>query len=99
MEDIRLKLCDMPSAKKVSAFILALNEEKLLTISLLWSWWNAQNKVNVGEKRLSTDEIVYQAHGALISPAHDMGKAAPISRQCVWTAPSEDFFFGKRKLY
>ena len=41
MEDIRLKLCDMPSAKKVSAFILALNEEKLLTISLLWSWWNA----------------------------------------------------------
>jgi hypothetical protein len=80
----------MPSAKEVSAHILALREEKkLLTIGLLWSWWNAHNEANVGEQRDSTEEIIYRARVTLLPSARDTGDVAPKSKQRVWKAPPE----------
>ena len=68
----------MPSAKEVSVHILALREEKkLLTIGLLWSWWNARNKTNVEEQWQSTVEIIYRARLMLQSVVRDTLEAAP----------------------
>jgi hypothetical protein len=61
MEDIRLKLSTLTGAKQVSECIMSLTaERKLLTIGLLWSWWDARNKANVGEQRRSTDEVIFR---------------------------------------
>ena len=58
---IRTRLCDLPSAKQVDECIMSLKEErKLLTIGLLWSWWDTrtQSQINVGEARRTTDEVI-----------------------------------------
>ena len=70
MEDIRIRLCDSPSAKQVAECILSLKEErKILTIGLLWSWWDTrtQSQINVGEARRTTDEVIYRARMINIS--------------------------------
>jgi hypothetical protein len=62
LEEIRLCLVDLNSAKQVASKILSLDDDrKSLVVSLLRAWWNAQNKANVGDKMLSTEEIIYKA--------------------------------------
>ena len=51
MEQLRLVLIDLNSAKQVAIKILSLEEDKkLLVIDFVWVWWDAWNKANVGEK-------------------------------------------------
>ena len=77
LEDVRINLCELPSAKEVAASILALHEDKkLLIICLLWSWWYARNEANVGENSPSPDEVIYRARGALIITENDAGAVA-----------------------
>jgi hypothetical protein len=35
--------------------------KKIRTVSLLWQWWKQRNKVNAGDGKLNTDEVVTQA--------------------------------------
>jgi hypothetical protein len=61
--------CAPVFVKQVAEHILKLKEQrKLLTIGLLWSWWewDARNKSNAGEQRKSTGEVVYRARMAII---------------------------------
>ena len=51
LEQLRLVLIDLNSAKQVAIKILSLEEDKkLLVIDFVWVWWDAWNKANVGEK-------------------------------------------------
>ena len=59
LEDVRLHLLTLSSAKEVVGHILQMNQTKQqLTISLLWVWWLSRNKANVGERMLSVNEVV-----------------------------------------
>ncbi|XP_039796349.1 uncharacterized protein LOC120661524 [Panicum virgatum] len=91
LEGIRIRLSTLLGAEQVSDCILSLKEEeKMATIGLLWSWWNARNKANAGEQRRSTDEVTFSARMAMISTANDKGPR-PVSggRACSWDAPPE----------
>lgn len=60
MEEVRIKLSDCSSAKEVVQAILTLTEEKkLLTIALLWCWWNERNRGRHGERQLRTEEFQF----------------------------------------
>jgi hypothetical protein len=60
-QDLRLSLCECSNANQVTEHILSLpKERRLTTIILLWDWWTARNKVNAGERMLSTDEVCYK---------------------------------------
>ena len=62
LEEEREMLCKCSSSMQVSENIMSMQESKrILIIGLLWSWWDARNKVNAGEERRSIDEIIYRA--------------------------------------
>ena len=62
LESIRLKLVDLKIAREVTDYILSMEENrKYETIILMWSWWDARNKVNAGEKRRTAEDVVHQA--------------------------------------
>jgi hypothetical protein len=66
LEDARQVLSGLSSAKQVTEHVLSMPEEKkLLIVGLLWAWWDAHNKANVGEQRRSTDEIIYRARSVV----------------------------------
>ena len=81
-EDIRLNLCSLSDAKQVADCILSQKEEKkLMIVGLLWSWWDARNKANVGEQLRSTDEVLWKARLANMHTETEPGRdAAPVSR-------------------
>ena len=80
LEGIRIRLRTLSGAEQVPDCILSLKEEeKMATIGLLWSWWNARNKANAGEQRRSTDEVTFSARMAMISTANVKGPR-PVSR-------------------
>ncbi|RLN23608.1 hypothetical protein C2845_PM07G01170 [Panicum miliaceum] len=93
MEDIILMLCDLPSAKHVSEHILSLKEEKkLLIIGLLWSWWDARNKANVGEQRRSATEVITKARLVMVSAEADSGTVNSMRQggeRRGWVPPAE----------
>lgn len=62
----------------------------LLTICLLWSWWNARNKTNAGEQRRPVADIIHSTKSMLImlDDDGDTSKKSDISSACGrWTAP------------
>uniref|UniRef100_K4AID9 RNase H type-1 domain-containing protein n=1 Tax=Setaria italica TaxID=4555 RepID=K4AID9_SETIT len=62
LEGVRLKLVDLKDAKEVTNYILSMEEEnKYETMILMWSWWDARNKVNSSEQRRTVKEVVHQA--------------------------------------
>ncbi|WVZ83468.1 hypothetical protein U9M48_030610 [Paspalum notatum var. saurae] len=62
LEHIRTRLLLATSANQMVKMVLDLKEEDLRrTVGLLWSWWEARNKANVGENRKSTTDVVYRA--------------------------------------
>jgi len=62
LECIRLKLVDLKTAREVTNCILSMEENsKYETIALMWSWWDARNKANAGEKIRTVEEVVHQA--------------------------------------
>jgi hypothetical protein len=93
MEDISLKLSTLTCAKQISECIMSLTaERKLMTIGLLWSWWDARNNANVREQRRSIDEVIFRARMASISNENaSVREAVPVSRgrNRRWDPPSE----------
>ena len=93
LEDVRLKLCSLSRATQVAECILSQKEEKKLTIiGLLWSWWDARNKANAGEKLRFTEEVLFRARMINISTDMEiMGNAVSelVSQNKKWDPPSE----------
>ena len=91
LEGFRIKLSALSRAEQVSDCILSLKEEeKMATIGLLWSWWTARSKTNVGEHRRSTDEAIFSARMAMTSTANAKGPGlASGGRSRRWEPPSE----------
>ncbi|RLN30463.1 hypothetical protein C2845_PM05G19940 [Panicum miliaceum] len=60
-------MCSLTSSFIVTEHILELpDEKKLLTVGLLWAWWDARNKANARDKRRSTEEVIYKAQPIII---------------------------------
>lgn len=58
LEDVRLQLLSLHSAREVVERILQLNREKSrLCICLLWAWWGSHNKANAGEGSPDVGEV------------------------------------------
>ena len=62
LEDVRILLLTLGSAKEVVEHILSMNRDKQqLVISLLWAWWIGRNKANVGDRAPLVLEIASRA--------------------------------------
>jgi hypothetical protein len=58
MEQTRLQLVDLRSSREVVQYVLTMEESQRQKCVLLhWSWWEARNKVNAGEKMSHNSEI------------------------------------------
>ena len=96
LEEERIRLTGLSSAMQVSAHVLSLSEEnKLLIVGLIWSWWDARNKANAGEPRRTTEEVIYRARVVTqqlsnATTAEDM----QMVRTCAprWTPPPPDIW-------
>ena len=63
LEDVRILLLTLGSAKEVVQHILSMNRDKQqLVISLLWAWWIGRNKANVGDRAPLVLEIASRAY-------------------------------------
>ncbi|EEE56075.1 hypothetical protein OsJ_04898 [Oryza sativa Japonica Group] len=61
LEDIRLSLTQLVSARDVVQTILKLeNDRRMEVFFLLWVWWYARNKVNSGEDVIRVEEVVHK---------------------------------------
>ena len=60
LEDVRLKLLPCRTATEMLQEILCLHEaEKLLSVSLLWLWWQERNGGNNGENHSRMDRFQF----------------------------------------
>ncbi|WVZ95969.1 hypothetical protein U9M48_041787 [Paspalum notatum var. saurae] len=93
LEHIRTRLLLATSANQMVKMVLDLKEEDLRrTVGLLWSWWEARNKANVGENRKSTTDVVYRA-ARLANEACHLEKASenqPRKEPKRWSRPPVD---------
>jgi hypothetical protein len=61
MQELHLNLVDSSSPKDlIEAILAAPTELKPLGISLLWTWWQARNKVNADGATLNLGAILFQ---------------------------------------
>ena len=61
LEESRLRLLSMRSAREVVNHILQIKEDnKLTVISFLWIWRDVRNKMNVEEVMLATEQVVHR---------------------------------------
>lgn len=96
LEDVRLQLLSLQSARRVVEVILKLKSEKRsLVICLLWAWWGNRNKANPGEKGVSVEEVnrrvvtfancSYQLEKRAVQGGNKGGRAKEI-----WVPPPPD---------
>jgi hypothetical protein len=93
LEDVRLKLLPCQSAIEILEEILNLPEkEKLLSISLLWNWWQERNKGNHGENRHSVDSFIFTVHRVVEDWIYQTVKEKKLNtHNCKWKAPPDEF--------
>uniref|UniRef100_I1QCR8 Reverse transcriptase zinc-binding domain-containing protein n=1 Tax=Oryza glaberrima TaxID=4538 RepID=I1QCR8_ORYGL len=61
LEDIRLSLIQLVSARDVVQTILKLEDDRRMEVFfLLWVWWYARNKVKSGEEVIRVEEVVHK---------------------------------------
>ncbi|WVZ74299.1 LOW QUALITY PROTEIN: hypothetical protein U9M48_022500 [Paspalum notatum var. saurae] len=92
LEGVRLRLTEAGNAAQMMQLILSLDEEeKMKTISLLYAWWAARNKANVGEQKDTTNEIVYRANMMLTdgSGRCSKGQVRSPNRKQNWSCPPD----------
>ena len=90
LECIRLKLVDLKTAREVTNCILSMEENsKYETIALMWSWWDARNKANAGEKIRTVEEVVHQARSMVWEVSARLKKPIKKNHQKVkkWIRP------------
>ena len=94
MEHIRIQLLSLNSVVEVLMCVLALNDsQKFPVIGLLWAWWNARNKCNVGEQMKNVDSVSFSAHEIIASCGKKQtrpSREAIPGRKC-WQPPPVDF--------
>ena len=93
LESIRLKLVDLKTAREITDYILSMEENrKYETIILMWSWWDARNKVNAGEKRRTAEDVVHQARSMVWEVSAKQKKPNVKNHQKVkkWNPPPPD---------
>jgi hypothetical protein len=93
LEELRLALIDLNSAKQVATKILSLEEDKiLLVIGFIWLWWDAGNKANVEDKIMYTEEMVHKVFSMkYVDTLHTQER--PIKRESgisCWVSPTTD---------
>ncbi|GJN28806.1 hypothetical protein PR202_gb16973 [Eleusine coracana subsp. coracana] len=67
LEQTRLHLVSLASAKDIVHFILKQEKEMKITIlCLLWTWWDTRNKVNAGEPMRSVEEVIHRCRSLII---------------------------------
>jgi len=60
LEQVREKLLRASNAREMICMILNLpSDAQGKTLGLLWAWWEARNKANVGEDMKRTEDIVH----------------------------------------
>lgn len=91
LEDVRISLCERASAGEVAEYILGMQDDRrMLTICMLWSWWNARNKANAGELRRPVDDIIHKARLMLMEKEDDGNtreRSVHVNACRRWTAP------------
>jgi len=96
LEDVRLHLLTLSSAKEVVGHILQMNQTKQKrTISLLWVWWLSRNKANVGERMLSVNEVVSRTSVSAVeiykdSQDHVNIRGGTLRKENRWRPPPAD---------
>jgi len=62
---------------------------KYETIALMWSWWDARNKANAGEKIRTVEEVVHQARSMVWEVSARLKKPIKKNHQKVkkWIRP------------
>ena len=81
LEDIRIELLQKNSATEVILAILSLCEELCLrVVMLLYSWWEARNKANVGEGLCSLGQVLHRASMLMMKsrPKEEANKSSRI---------------------
>lgn len=90
-----LQPVEFQTAQKVVQAILTLEEkERMQTVALMVSWWEARNKINAGERRRETHEITYMAAQLVqdIQSLLPQIKEKTISPKKRWTPPPAAMF-------
>ncbi|RLM52740.1 hypothetical protein C2845_PMPSC048693 [Panicum miliaceum] len=93
LEEVRVHLLSLASAKEVVQAILNLNRDKQRSvISLLWAWWTGRNKANAGEPGSSVEEIVSKAtvFSSEIFQQQEKNGIGSHVRSLGWTPPPPD---------
>lgn len=96
LEQLRCVLMEVKTGADVVRHVLGLKEEtRQLVIHLLWSWWDARNKANAGERSKSTAEVVHLAQTmaidvVLLRPRREVEGARPTCPVPDWRPPKED---------
>jgi hypothetical protein len=96
LEEVRVNLLPLASAREVVQAILCLNRDKQkLVISLLWAWWMGRNKANAGERGPSVEEIaskvvVFSSEIFKQQKGDDGGNNARNRNQMGWKPPPPD---------
>ncbi|KAJ1270085.1 hypothetical protein BS78_06G027900 [Paspalum vaginatum] len=93
LEQVREEVLKASNATDMICMILDLpSEVRERTVGLLWAWWEARNKANVGEQMRRTEEIVHRAVRIMAYSPSKNGKkavAAPDQHRG-WVKPPPD---------
>lgn len=96
LEQQRCMLMDLKSGAEVVESVLRMKEQqRLLVIHLLWSWWDTRNKASAGEQQRSASEVVHLAQVMAVDAEmlKDAGrKEGPLPNPAApaWRPPDED---------
>ncbi|KAJ1267477.1 hypothetical protein BS78_07G059300 [Paspalum vaginatum] len=62
LEHVRTSLLEATTSAQMVCMILEREvNERLNIVALLWAWWDARNKTNVGEQHMSCEEVIHKA--------------------------------------
>jgi ribonuclease HI len=74
-----------------NVLVLSMHEEKkLLIVGLLWAWWDARNKADVGEQRRTTEEVIYIARSVMHHEETVADSMQARGQARSWTPPPPD---------
>ncbi|WVZ67350.1 hypothetical protein U9M48_016440 [Paspalum notatum var. saurae] len=93
LEQVREKLLRASNAREMICMILNLpSDAQGKTLGLLWAWWEARNKANVGEDMKRTEDIVHRAVLIMADPptTNENKETTTPDRHRHWVNPPPD---------
>jgi hypothetical protein len=96
LEEIRLSLLSLNSAKEMLQSIWGFEKEtQQKIILLLWCWWSMRNKVNAGERKKSpqevTNDVLYYLNAWKLAHMKGVDLAKPVNI-LRWKGPPEGVY-------